>query len=334
MPPINPLVSFAGIEKQAGGAKGGASASPVDFGFGVLDGKIFEIPITQEAEEITLNGAASDRFAPAVNRIGAMPGAAFKTRAWAKSLGLLLYGVCGSISTAGVGPFTHTISPAQTLIYNALYARMGATALYQKVSDFLIDELTIGMDERNPCELDIVGHGLVPAFQTAAWTATNDESTQPFFGPNAGLFTLDVNSGAPAAAQVSAASVHIANNLKEIPLSKSILPDDFSPGRQQMDGSITIIPNNFNDFHKIVTGSAAGTTLLETPIYGSFSLKWIIDANNELTIAANRVAFMTEWPDSDPEGDPVALELAFEVIRPTDGSAAFTVTLKNQQATY
>ena len=37
-----------------------------------------------------------------------------------------------------------------------------------------------------------------------------------------------------------------------------------------IDGTITIVPNDFTDWRKILTGTGAGTTVQSTPVYGSF----------------------------------------------------------------
>ena len=59
-----------------------------------------------------------------------------------------------------------------------------------------------------------------------------------------------------------------------------------------------------------------------------------LDTNNQVTFTANRVAFLADFPDSDPAGGAMELELAFIVVRPTDGSPAFVATVKNQTPTY
>ncbi len=330
MPPISKLVSYVGLSKQT--AKGAGAATPATFGFGVLDGKIFNVPITQDYSPLTLNGGTSDRFPPNVKRTEANPAATFRTRVWPKSIGLLLYAALGAKAVSGTGPFTHTITPDQTLPYLTLFARYGSD--YEKLVDVLVDELTISWDERNPLEAALAMLGLTPSLGTAAFTVTSDETTQPFFGPVGGTLQLDTGSGTPAAAQIKAASVKIANAIEPVPLSRAITPDDLVPAQQTVEGTVTLVPNDLSDWKKIVTGSGSGSSLQSTEQYGSLSLKVTIDANNELTLASSRVAFLAEFPDSDPGGGAAELELAFSIVRPTDGSAAFTATLKNQQSSY
>ena len=48
----------------------------------------------------------------------------------------------------------------------------------------------------------------------------------------------------------------------------------------------------------------------------------------------SRVAFMADYPSSDPSGGPAEVALAYQVIRPTNGSAAFTATTRNAVASY
>lgn len=100
--PVNELIGYGGLSKQTG--KGVAASSPATFGFGVLGGKLFDLAIEQEYEEMTLNGGAYDRFAPAIHRTGAQPGANFRTRAHMRTIGAFLLGVLGSDSVAGTNP--------------------------------------------------------------------------------------------------------------------------------------------------------------------------------------------------------------------------------------
>src|SRR5262249_29870129 len=86
-----------------------------------------------------------------------------------------------------------------------------------------------------------------------------DESTQTYYTPNSGTFQLDEASATPAAASIKAFGATITNNLQSIDLSSSILPNDLFPGDQTVEGTATIVPADFSDFRKILTGSGAGT---------------------------------------------------------------------------
>ncbi|MGH2663688.1 MAG: phage tail tube protein [Actinomycetota bacterium] len=330
MPPVQTLIGLVGIAKQTG--KGAAAASPA-YGLGLTDGKVFNVEIDQEPSRLTLGGNPNDRIAPHAVRTGAHPGMAFTTRAWPRSIPLLWYAALGTLATTGVGPYTHTASPGIDLPYLTGFGRLGPSE-YMKLPDCKVNELTMSWDERNPLEVEADLLGLVPALGTAPWVPTNDETSQSFYGPQAGTFQLDVASAVPATAKVTKASLHVNNNLAEVPLSKSILPDDLLPAAQEIDGTITLMPDDLTDWRKAVTGAAGGVAVSEAVIYGSFSLKVVLDANTDLTLAGIRVPMMTELPDANAEGGPAEVELAFSIIRPTGGENAFTAAGRNAVAAY
>lgn len=325
MPPVQKEIVWVGIAKQT--AKGAAAGSAT-YGFGVLSGKGMSFPISQDYEPITLNGGPSDRYSPGMNRTEVIPGAAFTTRCFPRSMPLLWFAALGTNVDGGAGPHTHTATPAQDLPYLTAFLRYGSGE-YEKLVDCKVNKLGVSWDERQPCQAAVELMGCLPTLGTAAFTTTNDESLTPYHGPNAGVFTLDEISATPAAAQVKSGSIEVNNNLKAIPLSKSVLPDDVFPADQTTEGVIGLIPNDLTDWRKVISGSGSGTTVLQTPPLGSFSLKTIIDGNNDQTMSALRVAFETDIPDADASGGPMELDLAYKVLRPLDGSASFTALSRN-----
>jgi uncharacterized protein YaiE (UPF0345 family) len=331
MAPVQSLLGVVGLSKQT--AKGSAAATPATFGFGVLGGKILQFPIAQDADPITLPGGASDRFPATSKRTQILPGAAFQTRAYPRSLGLLTYGALGGESVAGTNPYTHTQTPALALPYLTVFGRYGNASESAKIADCKVDELTIAWSETEPLTVDATLLGITPTFDSA-FTFTNDESITTPFSPIGGTLRFDVDGTTLGTEPVTAASVAIRNNLTPVMLSSKVLPDDIMEGQQVVDGSITVRPQDLDEWQAVLTGAAAGATPSNVPIYGSFDLKVAIDANTELTLIANRVPFLTDWPDSDPGGGPAELELAFSVMRPLDASAAFTATVKNSTASY
>ncbi len=87
--PLQKKLARVGLAKQS--AKGTA-ATNATFAFGIRDGGVFSAELPQEREEITQSASL---IAPAANRGLVVPGAEFGTRAYAGSIGLLLYAALG-----------------------------------------------------------------------------------------------------------------------------------------------------------------------------------------------------------------------------------------------
>ncbi|HXF72682.1 MAG TPA: phage tail tube protein [Actinomycetota bacterium] len=326
--PVQKRIQFLGVAKQS--AKGTPAASPT-YGLGTLGGSVLVLGIDQEPDQITYQ--QDKRISPDENRLAINPGAAIRTRAFLRSIGLLLYGALGSLATSGVGPdYTHTITPALTLPYLTLWTQLGS-AERAKVTDGKVDTLRISWSERSPLEVEATFVGASAALGEGAWTAANDETGTEKFIPPGGTFKLDAASGTPLEAKISGGEITINNNLIGIPLSKSQYPDDVYEGEQVLEVSLTLLPDDLAEWRKAVTGSGSGTSPSNTPVFGSFDLLFSLAANKQLQLVASKVAFFPEFPEGDPAGGPVELTVPGRVKLPSAGNA-FTATLKNQTASY
>lgn len=317
-------IAGLGISKQT--AKGSAASTPAQFGLGVRSGSILRVDIDQESDAISF----SSRISGDENRLAVTPGAACVTRAWPKSIGLLLFAALGGESVTGAGPYTHTITPAADLPYLTVFTQLDTE--YHKVADCKVNRLSITWNEREPLEVEVEFMGITWTGYTAAWTATTDENGQVRFIPPGGVFQVDAASGTPATAPITGGTITINNNLVPVPLSVSTLPDDQAVALQEIEYSLKLAPANTTEWRKIVTGSAGGTSPTGQPVYGSASSKFTIDAQNDLTIVSTRIGFLADYPEMDPAGGPAELTLTGRVKKPA--GAAMTCTLINQQATY
>lgn len=321
MPPIQKSISYVGLARQASGK--GTPATTALVGVGTLGGSTFMAPVDQDYDPQTLAGGASDRFPAASVRTAIHPGASFQTRVYPKTAGLLMYGALGANVLAGAGPFTNTATPAQTIPYFTVFGRMGSE--HARATDAVIDTLSIEWDETNPASMSAVFKAAgAPLLTQAAPTYTNDESIATFLGPVGGTFQFDTDGITLATARLTGFTCEISNHVEDVMLSAAITPDDVFQAQQTIEGTIKVKPVDLADWHSVLTGSAAGTTLSNVPVYGSFSVKLTLDASNSLTLSSNRANMLTDFPEGDPSGGAVELEFAYSITRPIDGSAAFT----------
>lgn len=321
--PLQKRIAFAGLAKQT--AKGAAAASPT-YGLGVRGGSTLMVDLQQENDEITF----ASRVSSYDNRLAINPGAAIQTRLWPRSAGLLFYGALGAIATTPGTPNNHVITPGATLPYLTHFGQLDTE--YHKVADCKVNTLSVGWSERSPVEVEYELIGITATLYTASWTATNDENGQSRFIPPGGTFQVDTSSGTPATAAITGGTLTINNNLVPIPLSAAVTPDDVMEAEAALDIELRLMPSDSTLWRKIVTGSGAGTAPQGAEVYGSFSVFFTIDASTDLTLSADRVAFLADYPEADPAGGPAELTLTGRIKKPT--GAAFTAELNNSVASY
>lgn len=323
---INRKLSRVGIAKQT--AKGTPSAN-AQYAFGVRSGNVVSVDVAQEREAVTLSNS---RLQPHANRGAVVPGADWASRAYPASIGLLLYAALGGISSEAGTPNTHTITPATTLPYLTLFGDLNGEIA--SIADCLLNELEISWDGVDPLEASASFVGCDLGFDDSFGTVTTDDALAEYFRPAGGTFQLDIDGTTLADEPIRAGSISIANGVEPIILSAAVTPDDAAPAEQTIDVGLTLVPTNLDEWQTIITGTSNGTTVRDTPLYGSFSLTFTLDASTDLVIASNRVAFLAEFPESDPGGGPAELELEGAVLLEADGGAAITATLRNDIASY
>lgn len=314
-----------GLAKQP--AKGTAQTPPA-FAWGVRGGEIVGLEIAQDREESTLSNTL---VAPAVNRRSTIPMGGFTSRACPGSVGLLLLGALGAVATTGSGPtWTHVITPATDVPWLTLTGDLAG--IFRQVRDAKVDELSLSWSENDPLEVEAALIGTALSFPGAFGVPVVDEARAAHFTPCGGTFLLDVASTVPVAAPVKAGTLKVANSLDAPILSGSSQPADVFPGTKVLDMSLTIVPDNLDTWRSIVTGSPAGAAPVCTTVYGSFDVLFALGTAT-LRLAAGRVAFVTDFPEADPAGGPVELQLAGMVVLPPSG-AALTATLVNGVSAY
>ncbi len=303
---MKPWLALVGVTKQT--AKG-AAAGTATFGFGLMSGAVHKLEVTQDEQKITL----TRRVAGDVNRTAAIPGITFTSRVHAKPLPLFLYGALGSIATVGASnPYTHTVQPGTDLPYLHLFGRQDTE--YVNVRDCHVASLTIRWQGAEPPELSADLLGLLPTYEAAAWTITNDESLSAFMPTAGGTFQAQGSGTAVASARIKSGEITIENGISPTMLSASILPDDVPSGPLSIRASITIVPTtDLSDWQKIVTNTGTGTAVQSTPVYGALDVLFTLDSNTSLQIQLTRLAFTADWPDADPSSTD-EIELVLEGV--------------------
>jgi hypothetical protein len=306
----------------------GTPAATKRFGLGLRGGSVLQVAMEQSYEELTV----ATRFPPSAYRSAFLPGLSFTTRAWPKSIAALLELALGTRVTTGASdPFTHTETPATNPSYLTAFTRLDNE--YHTIRDCRIDTLSFTWNQAEPVEVGCSMMGCLWTGYTSSHTPTIDDSGEQSFFPAGGTFQLDTDSATPVTADITGGTITIANHLEPVRASRSTEPIDVWPGLHEITVALRLIPANTNLWRAAITGTEAATAVSNAPIYGSFLNKFIIQASPErsLSLAAGRIAFSGEYPEPDPAGGPVEIELTGTVVKPAAG-AEFTAIVLNDQA--
>lgn len=324
--PVQTITAIAGVAKQA--SKGTLAANPT-FAHGLTGGS----PISVEASQSPLEVTSGKRVSYNINRESVAAGSTIESMAYLKTLGLYLLGALGADTVTGTGPYVHTYSTGD-LPYLSVFAK-GLDTTIEAIRDCKIDELSLKWDGSKPVMISVKASGTVFSYP-ASFTPTTDETgSESFLVPVGGSFQIDPLGSTLVSARVVGGELTIKNNVSVIDPSSSIESDDVFEGIQEHELKLTIIPDNLSEFRKTITGASNGTSVAAVAPTGSVSLTF--KENNgtgQLAVTGSKVAFLTSFPDADPKGGAVEIELAGVAVMPAGGTAPLVYALTNQQASY
>lgn len=324
--PIQKITAISGVAKQA--AKGTLATNPT-FAHGLTGGA----PISVEPNQSPLEVTAGKRASYNVIRETVVNGASIEAPAYMKALGLYLLAAIGTDTVSGSGPYVHTYATGD-LPYLSVFAK-GIDTTIQAVRDCKVDELTLKWDGSKPVDLSVKVAGTVFSYPSTFTPTTDETGSEAFLVPVGGAFSIDVLGSTLVSARVVGGELSIKNNVSAIDPSAAIEADDVFEGIQEHSLKLTIIPDNLAEFRKTVTGAASGTAVSATAPTGSVSLTFKENAGTgQLAVTGSKVAFLTAFPDADPKGGAVEIELAGMAVMPAGGTAPLVYALTNAQASY
>jgi hypothetical protein len=322
---LNKKIAVLAIDKQT---TFGTLAAARKYGLALRGGDILNPGLDQAYEELTI----ATRVPPAAYRSGFLWTVDVTSRAWARSVVMLLENALGARNTTGAGdPFLHTITnTAAAPGYLTAATRLDTE--YHKIRDCRVDQLSFSWDQAEPIEMGCRLMGTTATLYTTSGDPTTDDSGQQSFFPAGGTFALDSDSTTPVTADITGGSITINNHLEPVRVSRQLEPIDVWPGWQEITVVLRVIPTNTVLWRSIVTGADAGSAVGNVPVYGSFHTLWTITAGTrDLDFAATRMPWTPgAYPNPTPAGGPAEIELTSTVLDTTPN--AFTALVHNQEA--
>lgn len=319
--PVQKRIAQVSLAKQS--AKGSA-ASAGTFQVGVMSGQVVNVDV----EESELPVTWSTRIAEAWDRIAVVPGTEFTVVAMPNTIGMLIYGACGTIVDSGSTNFTHTITSGPDLPYFTVFAKYGGE--FYKMADAKIDTLELAWDRTGALTAKVKFVGCDLTFPASAYTAGTDERpTTGLLKGGGGVFQID---GADAI--IKQGTVTISNNVAAVQGSASVEPADVFPGEQTVSVSLTVVPTDTTLWRKAITGTTAGTTPSAAVAIGTCEVKFVIDTHNSVDLSILNMRFACPYPEADPGGGAAEIVLEGSAFTKADGTAAYSFVVKNTLASY
>jgi hypothetical protein len=323
---VNRAISVVGSAVQAD--KANVATAPT-FWHGVNSGAMADAEVTDTIAEVSTGLAAPSL---AIREKAQLP-TGFKTLAFAKAIGLYLYGVLGDIDTTGASaPYTHVITLADSLPWITFFGKLDTWLQSNGASK--IDELTLEWDGPKPLWVTVVAQGCTFALPSSITPPATTEILGAFFTPVGGTFQADVDGSTLADISVLGGKITFKRGIKVDHFCAAITPGDIDDSGQ-IDATVELKVRvaDLAIRRTILTGAANGTAIATTPIFGSFSVAFK-SGTDTLTIAGTRVQFSAKQPEADVKGAPTDLALVGKMLAPDATTTPVTVTLVNSVAAY
>lgn len=256
------------------------------------------------------------------------------------SAGAILEGIFGSRTTSGAAaPYTHVFTPADTLPWMTLfYAQPGGN--YWTVADSKLASWALSWSAGSPLEASVSGMGKTTTRAATKWGAPGMvEGVDPFFTMINATFKFDSGT-TPATTTVrniAAGSVSMNRNL-DARQTDGLNYQYMAEQKRDIEVSLDDVVFESNDLiNTIFTGSASGTSMSGTVVYGSFSVTFVgsdqaAATTRSLKVELPRVLWtIDQVPSADPGGATLTYTVTGRASKPTSG-ASVTATLVNGSA--
>ena len=255
-----------------------------------------------------------------------------------KSIAALLTLVLGSrVTTGSADPYTHTITPAATLLYGTFW-RWLADLIFEKSGDCKVVKVVLHGESGKPLTITPTILGLSPAYKTARETTAGLEQSQYFMHYD-GAAALLVEGA--AVSHIRSFDLTIDNGGQIVP-GDALTPYDIAETNLAVTLATTQLVVDLATWKKLHYGSATpsdaatpNASVLE--LGGSpagIDFKWTRVAaspgpERSLEILLPRVQPQPFDVEPQTSPNPLVQTITYNVLQPADASPAITAIVKN-----
>ena len=271
------------------------------FAHGLTGGTPINVSRSTAAFNFTCGSrSSSDSYVDAIET-----NPSYNMPAFADVLPLYYYGGMGAIRSEMVskGIHKHTVTIGDKLPSLTVWGQedMG----FARTDACKVNELGLSFEGTQPLDISVATMGCDMTFlDKNPMSDTEPSCFGGYYVCTDGTFKIDTASSTPADAIITSGSVTINNNCNPERGAGRITPSTISDGRNAVAVSLDTIPENFDLYRRMVTGSSTGTKPLGKIVYGSFYLEFTHSENPnwKLVVWGNKVPFSADIPEIDPEG--------------------------------
>lgn len=327
---LNKLISDIAIAKQK--AKGTPATAPEYITPLAGSGAVAGVEPTVTVDEETGQSYAINAYVEEV-----ASGFDAPVRAYPKTLGLLLLGIMGTVtSSAKDGANEHIFTVDQKKQDTPWFTIWGNVENEEIASyDCKLSELEISFEGNKPLECAATFAALDVEFGKKRPVGGVPMAGLKYFTPAGCEVKFNVAGTVPKVRSVTKFSLKMSRNVEPEYFCGSPLPRDLAMGRFEASPSIAFKPDNLKDVRAANTGAEDGARISGKLVEGSFSV--LIkgkDEHESLLIEAWRVPFKVAWPESDAGGGAVEIEISADSVLGSYGQSPIKFTLVNDVAKY
>lgn len=262
-------------------------------------------------------------------KVGQLIGGAGQGFVRSDEFGFLAYGALGSLGTAGIGPYTHTITPFGETPYLTLYPAYDSTALVDRYADFRVGEFVWRGGAVQALTYECAGLGITATHGQTDPASPAPSAVEPLVYPN-----VTVTLGGVTTDIIESFELRSTRVLQAIQGDTGMAPSDIANGRWGASGTLTVLFETDAKWRAWLTNSPTGTVTSQQLFTEALTITATRSASDEIVAALAAVELRRVVLQPDASGNPLRFTYEFKAQPQTVLGNTLTYTVKNSIATY
>ena len=284
--------------------------------------------VRPDRQIVELEETDSSRQARPTVVVGSRAGGTMSHYLRSDEYGLFAYGAQGANATGGAGPYTHTATMTNSGPYFTLYEAFVGSVLVNRYRDCKIIRHLLRGTVGGVFQVENTWAGITATFgETDPVLAAS--SITPLTWPK-----VTVTKGGTTADVISEIELVLDNGGEYIEGDVGLEPVDFVWGRWLITGQLMVLFEDDDHFREFHGGSAAAVTPGETIFAEDLAVTISRGASDEVKWNMTQVEYQTYDIQSNTEGTPIRVPMAFRAKAQTAVADTLSIITKNNVSSY